>query len=118
MTHTSKTGTVRRRDDPDTLSVSGAVATPQLVPRFPGPIDALLVAADPAGDHATVHSGDGLFRASVPLATLRDASLSDSGRLIIRDSPTKCWLVKDVRVIDVTHGRQPDSLPPEERAKT
>jgi hypothetical protein len=64
-----------------------------------------------------VHSGDGLFQASIPLATLATATLDLDGRLALTDPPTKCWLVKDVRRIELTAGRQPDSLPPEERAK-
>ena len=83
-----------------------------------GPLATLLGDAHPDGDHGTVHSGDGLFQASIPLAVLRHALISDEGRLVLDDAPTKCWLVKDVRRIDITDGRQPDSLPDEERAKT
>lgn len=111
-------GPIRRADAPDTIVVDGLVAHRQETPRSPGPIDGLLSRAEPAGDHGTVHSGDGLFEASIPLAVLRGAALDGSGRLAIDDAPTKCWLVKDVRRIEITDGRRPDSLPAEERAKT
>ena len=109
---------IRRAGDPDTITVSGLVTNEITVGRRPGPLATLLGDARPAGDHGTVHSGDGLFLASIPLSTLRHAMISDEGRLLLDDSPTKCWLVKDVRRIEITDGRQPDSLPDEERAKT
>ena len=109
---------IRRADSPDTLTIDGLVASPTSVPRPVGTLGDLIGAAGPTGDHATVHSGDGLFLASIPLAVVRAASLSDAGRLVIENPPTKCWLVKDVRRIEITAGRQPDSLPDEERAKT
>lgn len=109
---------IRRADAPDSIRVDGAVASATEVVRVAGPLGALLDAAGPRGDHATVHSGDGLFHASIPLAFVRAGALDADGRLQITDPPTKCWLVKDVRRIEVTHGRQPDSLPDEERAKT
>ena len=84
------------------------------VGRRPGPLATLLGDAHPGGDHGTVQSGDGLFLASIPLEVLRHAMISEDGRLQIDDAPTKCWLVKDVRRIDITSGRQPDSLPPED----
>ncbi|MEM7140620.1 MAG: hypothetical protein AAF548_06250 [Actinomycetota bacterium] len=111
-------GPIRRADAPDTIRVDGAVTTAGDVARVAGPLAAVLDGAGPLGDHATVHSGDGLFQASIPLDTLARASLSVQGRIELDDSPTKCWLVKDVRRIEVTEGRQPDSLPDEERAKT
>lgn len=109
---------IRKAGDPDTITISGLVDRSFTVGRRAGPIATLLGDAHPSGDHATVHSGDGLFQASIPLATLRHGIISDEGRLELSDSPTKCWLVKDVRHIEVTDGRQPDSLPDEERAKT
>lgn len=111
-------GPIRRADAPDHLVVDGLVSTPLDEPRAAGPLAPLLERAAPSGDHVTVHSGDGLFQASIPLDVLRTASLSAEGRVELDESPTRCWLVKDVRRIEVTDGRQPDSLPPEERAKT
>lgn len=112
------TAPIRRAGDPDTITVSGLVANQITVARRSGPLATLLGDARPTGDHGTVHSGDGLFLASIPLDVLRHALISDEGRLVLDDAPTKCWLVKDVRRVDVTAGRQPDSLPDEERAKT
>ena len=109
---------IRTLGDPDTITISGAVDRSFTVARRSGPLATLLGDAHPAGDHATVHSGDGLFQASIPLDVLRHGLLSDEGRLELHDPPTKCWLVKDVRHIEVTAGRQADSLPDEERAKT
>ena len=109
---------IRTAGDPETITISGAVDKTFTVGRRPGPLATLLGDAHPTGDHATVHSGDGLFRASIPMTVLRHALISDDGRLELPDPPTKCWLVKDVRQIDVTEGRQEDSLPEEERAKT
>lgn len=109
---------IRRAGDPDTITISGTVERSFTVGRRPGPIATLLGDAHPSGDHATVHSGDGLFAASIPLDVLRHAMISAEGRLDLPNPPTKCWLVKDVRHIEVTNGRQPDSLPDEERAKT
>lgn len=109
---------IRTLGDPDTISVTGEVTTPLTVARRPGPLATLLGDAHPSGDHVTVHSGDGLFQASIPLDVLRHGQLSAEGRLVLADPPTKCWLVKDVRHLEVTRGRQPDSLPAEERART
>ena len=109
---------LRTAGDPDTITISGAVEKTFTVGRRPGPLATLLGDAHPRGDHATVRSGDGLFHASIPLATLRHGMISAEGRLDLRNPPTKCWLVKDVRVIDVTEGRVADSLPAEELAKT
>jgi hypothetical protein len=111
-------GPSRRADAPDTLVIDGLVDHPREAPRAAGPLADLLAAAGPAGDHGTVHSGDGLFQASIPLGVLAAASIGDDGRLAIDDAPTRCWLVKDVRRIEITDGRRPDSLPAEERAKT
>lgn len=109
---------IRKAGDPDTITVSGRVANEITVGRRPGPLATLLGDARPTGDHGTVHSGDGLFQASIPLDVLRHAMISDEGRLMLDDAPTKCWQVKDVRRIEITDGRQQDSLPAEERAKT
>jgi len=109
---------IRKLGDPDTITVSGAVEKTFTVGRRRGPIATLLGDAHPTGDHATVHSGDGLFQASIPMTALRHGQITEEGRLDLPSPPTKCWLVKDVRHIEVTDGRQDDSLPDEERAKT
>lgn len=109
---------IRTAGDPDTITISGLVANEITVGRRSGPLATLLGDARPGGDHGTVHSGDGLFLASIPLDVLRHAMISDDGRLELDNTPTKCWLVKDVRQIEITDGRQADSLPDEERAKT
>lgn len=109
---------IRTAGDPDTITISGLVDRSFTVERRSGPLATLIGDAHPSGDHATVHSGDGLFQASIPLATLRHGVLTDDGRLELPRPPTKCWLVKDVRHLEVTDGRQADSLPDEERAKT
>lgn len=109
---------IRTAGDPDTITVSGATERSFTVARRAGPLATLLGDAHPSGDHATVRSGDGLFAASIPLDVLRHGLLDADGRLELRDPPTKCWLVKDVRHLEITVGRQPDSLPDEERAKT
>ncbi len=109
---------IRRVGDPDTITISGAVGKTFTVGRRPGPLATLLGDAHPTGDHATVHSGDGLFHASIPMDVLRHGVISEEGRLNLPNPRTQCWLVKDVRQIEVTDGRQPDSLPEEERAKT
>ena len=114
----NESGPIRRADAPDTIQIDGAVARPVEAPRTAGPLGALIDDAGPTGDHATLHSGDGLFQASIPLEIVRAGALDDGGRMQIADSPTKCWLVKDVRRVEITDGRQPDSLPDEERAKT
>ena len=109
---------IRTAGAPDTITVSGLVDRTFTVSRRAGPLATLLGDAHPTGDHATVHSGDGLFQASIPLDVLRHGMIDDDGRLGLPNPPTKCWLVKDVRAIEVTDGHQPDSLPDEERAKT
>ncbi|MFT5204538.1 MAG: hypothetical protein ACI9C1_003949 [Candidatus Aldehydirespiratoraceae bacterium] len=114
--HTSRP--IRTVGDPNTITISGAVGKTFTVGRRPGPIATLLGDAHPEGDHATVHSGDGLFQASIPMELLKHAHISEEGRLNLPNPPTQCWLVKDVRQIEVTDGRQADSLPDEERAKT
>ncbi|MGI9602505.1 MAG: hypothetical protein ACR2QE_11510 [Acidimicrobiales bacterium] len=110
---------IQRKGSARSLAVTGAVDRSVEIERTDGPlIDAIDRAGpQPSADHATVFSGDGLFQASIPLARLRAASLHD-GRIDMTDPPTRCWLVKDVVRIELTEGRQPDSLPPEERAKT
>ena len=103
---------IRRADAPRALHVDGEVDLPQVTADRSGPIAGLLDAARPqAGtDHATVHSGDGLYTASIPLADLRRGILFD-GRLVVPDGRTLCWNVKDVARIEVTTGHRPDSVP-------
>jgi len=110
---------ILRKGPHETLTVDGEVEEPVELDRADGGIAGALDQARPTGvaDHGTVYSGDGLFQASIPLDVLRRASLA-GGRLQIEESPTKCWLVKDVVRVELTRGRQPDSLPPEERSKT
>lgn len=91
--------------------IAGAVRRPLELVQRSGPLGPLLRLADPepGADHATVHARDGLFRASVPLAALAAASLED-GRLRVPGAPTRCWEVKDVVRIELTHGPRPDSV--------
>lgn len=101
---------LRRPGDPEEIIIDGLVTAALVAPRVDGPIGHLLDAAVPAppADHGTVWSGDGLFRASIPLDALRDARL-ELGRLQVPESPTNCWSVKDVVRIELTAGKQPDS---------
>lgn len=110
---------IPRRDAPRELRIDGLVAQPSVTARIDGALGPVLAATgpDPTADHATVYSRDGLFIASIPLDRLEAAELRD-GRVHMDETPTRCWLVKDVTRIELTAGRQPDSLPAEERAKT
>ncbi|HMC42541.1 MAG TPA: hypothetical protein VKI20_05975 [Acidimicrobiales bacterium] len=94
------------------LSVDGEVASPLALTHRTAGLAELLDAARPrpGADHATVHSGDGTYTASIPLADLRRATLTD-GRLIVEGGRTLCWNVKDVVRIEVTTGHRPDSVP-------
>jgi len=107
------TGHVHDIDDA-TLLITGAVDHPIEMVQRAGPMVPLLSLArpDPAADHATVSSRDGLFRASIPLEWLRKGRL-DHGRLRIPGAPTKCWSVKDVVSIQLTVGARDDSVKPE-----
>lgn len=98
------------------LMIGGAVERPVEVVQRSGPLAPLLSLVGPLDgvDHATVHSRDGQYRASVPLEMLRRASLQD-GRLRIPDAPTRCWEVKDVVRIELTAGPRPDSVPADRR---
>lgn len=102
----------QRAGAPRTLTVDGEVSCPQITDDRTGPVAALLDAAAPrpAADHGTVHSGDGLYTASIPLDALRRGELDD-GRLRIRDGRTLCWNVKDVARIELTVGHRADSVP-------
>jgi hypothetical protein len=99
-------------EPPGDLVVDGEVAAPLRTRRRTGAVADLLDAARPrpTADHATVHSADGAYRASIPLADLRRGSLAE-GRLTVPDGRTLCWNVKDVGRIEVTRGHRPDSVP-------
>jgi hypothetical protein len=101
---------------PKRLTIDGEVTTCVECADRDGPLAPLLDAAVPRADadHATVHSADGAFTASIPLDELRRATIVD-GRLQVPDAPTRCWLVKDVVRLEVTAGKQPDSV--DERAE-
>jgi hypothetical protein len=101
---------------PNRLTIDGEVTTCVECADRDGPVAPLLDAAGPRGDadHATAHSGDGAFTASIPLTELRRATIVD-GRLEVPDAPTRCWLVKDVVRLEVTVGKQRDSV--EERSE-
>lgn len=97
--------------DHTTLLVTGAVRHPLEMMQREGPVASLISIVEPFRevDHATVSSGDGLFRASVPLEWLREGRLR-AGRLDIPGAPTRCWSVKDVVSIRFTVGAEPDSV--------
>jgi hypothetical protein len=109
---------IRKAGAPRTLVVDGEVHTPLEVEPRDGPLADLLDRAQPSGsaDHATVHSGDGLFRASIPLADLRRGAVV-AGRVQVPDAPTNCWNVKDVARIEVTTGPRPDSIAEKEASR-
>jgi len=96
----------------DELVVDGEVRVPFHAPSRTGVVGDFLDAAEPhpTADHGTVISRDDDYRASIPLADLR-RGLLDEGRLTIPDGRTLCWNVKDVIRIEVTTGKQPDSVP-------
>lgn len=98
--------------DRTTLLITGAVRNPLEMMQREGPMASLIAIVDPAEgvDHATVVSGDGLFRASVPLEWLRTARI-EAGCLRVPDAPARCWSVKDVVGIRFTFGAEPDSVP-------
>lgn len=104
---------LRRVGEQPAITVDGEVARTVTSPdRADVEVRVLLDAAAPAdgADHATIHSGDGLYTASIPLENLRRSTISD-GRLLVPDGWTKCWNVKDVVRIEVTTGKRPDSVP-------
>jgi hypothetical protein len=109
---------IRKAGAPRTLVVDGEVGAPLEVEPLDGPLAPLLDRAGPLGgaDHATVHSGDGLFRASIPLADLRRGAIV-AGRVQIPDAPTNCWNVKDVARLEVTTGPRPDSIAEKEASR-
>jgi hypothetical protein len=94
------------------LVVDGEVKHVLALMQRTGNVAELLEAAQPLpdADHATVHSGDDAYRASIPIEDLRRGMLTD-GRLVIEDGRTMCWNVKDVVRIEVTTGSRPDSVP-------
>jgi heme-degrading monooxygenase HmoA len=91
------------------------------------PVASLLhgLAIDDSISHATVVSRDGAYRASIPLQELRASGRlafarggrplpADAGgplRLTVTEGSTLCWNVKDVSRIELTAGKQPDSVP-------
>ena len=77
-----------------------------------------LVEPAPGADHVTVSSGDGHYRASIPLEQLRGAGWLFVGverggplRLVVEEGRTLCWNVKDVVGLHLTQGPEPDSVP-------
>ena len=110
---------IRRADEPRILTIDGEVSQVLESADRDGPVGPLLDSAAPTAgaDHGTVHSGDGLFIASIPLGELRQGEIID-GRLQIDDPPTRCWLVKDVVRIELTNGKQPDSIDEKEARRT
>ncbi len=104
----------RLNGDETTLLLTGAIAHPFEMMQREGPMATLLdfVVPEEGTSHATVRSGDGLFRASIPLEWLRAGRIV-GGRLLIPDAPTKCWSVKDVVEIRFTRGPVEDSVRPE-----
>ena len=103
---------IRRAGETADLVVDGEVERAVHVTERDGAVASLLDRARPraGADHATVHSADGLYRASIPLTDLRRGALT-AGRLTIPDGRTHCWDVKDVARIEVTTGPRPDSVP-------
>ncbi|MDH3499898.1 MAG: molybdopterin-dependent oxidoreductase [Acidimicrobiia bacterium] len=90
-------------------------------------VGAVLRDAAPTRDaaHVTFVSGDGLYRAAVPIADAADKGLllvgsDDAGlspsvggpiRLIVPDGDTLCWNVKNVVEMRVTVEKETDSVP-------
>lgn len=111
-------GMIRRADEPRHLTIDGEVAQVLESAERDGPVGPLLDSAAPTdgADHGTVHSGDGMFTASIPLTTLRQGEIVD-GRMQLTDPPTRCWLVKDVVRIQLTTGKQPDSVAEKEQRR-
>jgi DMSO/TMAO reductase YedYZ molybdopterin-dependent catalytic subunit len=129
--------TIRRRGD-EHLEITGLAGDPvRLSPadlgsrpgveedRFPWPALPAAVLLDglaprPGADHVLVESGDGHYRASIPLAELRrggwllvgvPAGRGGPVRLVVEDGPTLCWNVKHVASLRFTEGPVPDSVP-------
>jgi DMSO/TMAO reductase YedYZ molybdopterin-dependent catalytic subunit len=128
-----------------TLRVHGRVASPQeltaedlaRLPPPEEPVEGVVGSAAAAGDvlaraepdreatHCTVIAAGGSYRASIPLADLREGGwLSyavDGGplppeaggpyRLIVAGGATLCWNVKQVAELKVTVGAEPDDVP-------
>jgi hypothetical protein len=112
VTEIRKAGALR------TLVVDGEVGAPFESEPADGPLAPLLDRAAPlaGADHVTVHSGDGLFRASIPLADVRRGAIV-AGRVQIPEAPTNCWNVKDVARLEVTSGPRPDSIAEKEASR-
>jgi len=141
--------TIRRRPAVPSIEVSGLVATPRTLAwdqlsDLPGaipdvalvadgfsgaavPVAALLATVQPAPEatHGTVESGDGLYRASIPLPDLQATGWLVYGqgtaplprnaggpiRLVVPQGRTLCWNVKGVVELRLTTGAEPDSVP-------
>jgi DMSO/TMAO reductase YedYZ molybdopterin-dependent catalytic subunit len=131
--------TIRREDTPPTIELSGLVREPRTLAL--GELHALESAVTHASGRAvpvgsvidatetaafvTFESGDGLYRASVPLRAALDNGLlligttadglpAQSGgpvRLVVPDGDTLCWNVKNVTELRVTAEKEPDSVP-------
>ena len=131
--------TIRRENTPAGIAVSGLVATPrelslrdlhalaEVTDHASGkavPVGALIDPA-PAGRFVSFDSGDGLYRASVPVAEAcnkglllvgrssegLDPSAGGPVRLVVPDGDTLCWNVKNVVELRVTTDKEPDSVP-------
>jgi DMSO/TMAO reductase YedYZ molybdopterin-dependent catalytic subunit len=129
--------TIRRRGD-EHLEITGVHGepvrfSPGEIGRLPGlregrfpwpalPAAALVDAVDPAtgADHVLVESGDGHYRASIPLTEMRRGGWllvgvpADRGgplRLVVEQGRTLCWNVKQVAALRFTEGPVPDSVP-------
>ncbi len=86
---------------------------------------ALLDRAGPSGGFVSVESGDGSYRASIPIGELVDKGVvvyggEDGGlpreqggpfRMLVPDGRTLCWNVKGVALMRVTAQPEPDSVP-------
>jgi DMSO/TMAO reductase YedYZ molybdopterin-dependent catalytic subunit len=84
-----------------------------------------LAGPEAGATHCTVASRDGVYTASIPIATLVDggwlafaldgrplpADLGGPLRLTVADGTTLCWNVKDVGELRFTAAHEPDSVP-------
>jgi hypothetical protein len=105
--------------EPDDLARMGGVDPDRFdAPAVPAGslLDALDI--DPAADHVTVESGDGHYRASIPIGEVRRGGwllLGEAGggpvRLVVEEGRTLCWNVKEVVALRFTQGPEPDSVP-------
>lgn len=85
------------------------------------PVRRIIEAARPrtAATHVTALSADGAYSASIPLTDamgLGEVHAGDADgepilRLLVPGGMTLCWNVKDLGLLRVTAGPEPDSLP-------